>query len=240
MGSDYRIDPSIAVGFATGYNHSKTDFDHSGSNSTANTINFGPYATWQDRHGDWIDGTVGGAYHWFDSSREAFGGNAVSSTTGTEFDSSLEYGHDFKLGSWTLTPSLGFDYLHLIIDGYTETGSLAPLAMQDEVIDSFQSELQQTVSYSVKWNGVRWTPYVQGGWNHQFLNAAQSVTATFASGAGTSFTTQGDNLGHDSATFGTGLQAGLSETVSANFGYAGEANDRAQDHSFNASVRVEF
>ncbi len=240
LGSDYRLNQAFTVGFATGYDYSKTDFNNSGSNSTANSIRFGPYATWKDKTGDWVDGTVGGAYHWYDSNREGFGGTATSNTTGLEFDSSVKYGHDFKVGPWTLTPTFGFDYLHLDIDPYTETGSLAPLSIQDQTADSFRSNLGGQVAYGFKWKGVGWSPYVAAGWAHEFLDADEAVSARFASGAGDVFTTTGDNLGHDSATFGAGLSAGLTDSVTAKLSYSGEANGEYQDHSFDVSVRVQF
>ena len=239
-GADYRIDKAFTVGFAVGYDYSKTDFDHSGSNSTAHSIRVGPYATWKDKTGDWVDGSVGGAYHFYDSNREGFGGTASSSSGGIEFDSSLKYGHDFHLRQWTLTPTVGLDYLHLDIGKYTETGSLAPLTMQAQTVESLQSNLGGTVAYAFQWKGVQWNPYVQAGWAHEMMDPAQSVSARFASGAGDVFSTTGDNLGRESATFGAGLQADLTELVTANLSYSGDANDRYMDNSFNAALRVQF
>ena len=240
LGSDYRVTPAIAVGFAAGYDWNKTDFDSSGSNVVANSIRFGPYATWKDKGGDWIDGTVGGAYHWYESDRQSIGGMADSHSTGTEFDSSLKYGHDFKLDQWTVTPTFGFDYLHLDIGSYSETGSLAPLMVDEQQSDSFRSNLGGTIAHAFQWKGVGWNPYVQAGWAHEFLDAADAVSARFASGAGDVFTTQGESIGHDSATFGAGLQASLTDAVTANLSYSGEANGQYQDHSFDVSVRVQF
>ncbi len=129
---------------------------------------------------------------------------ATSNTTGLEFNTSVKYGHDFKAGQWTLTPTFGFDYLHLAIDKYTETGSLAPLAIQDQNADSFRSNTGGIIAYSFKWKGIGWNPYIQAGWAHEFLDASEAVNARFASGAGDVFSTSGDSLGHDSATFGAG------------------------------------
>ena len=240
LGSDYRVTPALALGFAAGYDWNKTDFDNSGSNVVANSIRFGPYATWKDKTGDWIDGTLGGAYHWYESARDTIGGMADSHSNGTEFDTSLKYGHDFQAGAWTLTPTFGFDYLHLNIGDYTESGSLAPLTVDEQNADSFRSNLGGTVAHAFQWKGVAWNPYVQAGWAHEFLDAADAVSARFASGAGDVFTTQGQSIGHDSATFGAGLQATLTDAVTANLSYSGEANGQYQDHSFDVSVRVQF
>ncbi|WP_093281379.1 autotransporter outer membrane beta-barrel domain-containing protein [Verrucomicrobium sp. GAS474] len=243
LGADYRLARSFAVGFAAGYDYSKTEFDNSGSKSTVNTVRFGPYATWQDTLGDWVNGYAGGAHHWYDSDRQGFGGMAQSNTTGLEFNSGLKYGHDFKTGKnkeWTLTPSFALDYTRLNIDDYTESGSLAPLSVQEQTVDSFRSTLGGTAAYGFTWKNIGWTPYVSTGWAHELLDASQTVSARFASGAGDLFSATGDNLGHDSATFGVGLRTALTDTLSATISYNGEANDRYQNHSFNAAVRVTF
>ncbi|HEY8966405.1 MAG TPA: autotransporter domain-containing protein, partial [Candidatus Methylacidiphilales bacterium] len=214
-GTDYRLDRAFTVGFAAGYDWSKTDFSNSGSNGEANSVRFGPYATWKDTSGDWLDMSAGGAHHWYDSNRDGFGGMATSSTTGLEFDSGVKYGHDFKIDEWTLTPTFGLDYMRLMIDGYTESGSLAPLAIQDQTVDSFRTNLGGTVGYTITCDGVRWTPYLSLGWAHELLDASSAVNARFASGAGDVFATQGDPLGHDSATFGTGIRGAFTDSLSA-------------------------
>ncbi len=66
------------------------------------------------------------------------------------------------------------------------------------------------------------------------------MSARFASGAGSTFDAVGDNLGRDSATFGAGLQAVVTRSLAATLSYSGDANDKYQDHAFNASVRVDF
>jgi len=242
-GGDYRISRNLVVGFATGYNHDKQDFDDAGSSVTVNTVRFGPYATWKDQKGDWVDGTIGGAYHWFDSDRVALGGNATGSTTGLEFDTSTTYGHDFILGSakqWTLTPTVGLDYVHLTVDRYAESGSIAPMIIEGQTNDSLRSSLGGTVAYATKVCGLALSPYLQAGWDHEFLDAVQAVNSRLASGAGSDFTVYGASSGHEIATFGLGVNAALTERISANLGYAGEANESFQDHSLRASLRVTF
>ena len=221
----------------------KQDFDDAGSSVTVNTVRFGPYATWKDQKGDWVDGTIGGAYHWFDSDRVALGGNATGSTTGLEFDTSTTYGHDFILGSakqWTLTPTVGLDYVHLTVDRYAESGSIAPMIIEGQTNDSLRSSLGGTVAYATKVCGLALSPYLQAGWDHEFLDAVQAVNSRLASGAGSDFTVYGASSGHEIATFGLGVNAALTERISANLGYAGEANESFQDHSLRASLRVTF
>ncbi len=238
-GVDYRLDKSFAVGFQAGYNKDKDDFSNTSAIS-ADTVRFGPYATWHDQAGDWVNAQVGGAYHWYDSQRDSLGGTASGKDTGTEFDASAKYGHDFKLGQWTLTPSFGFDYIELDTAAFSETGSLTPLSLDSQETQSLQSSLGGTAAYEFKWKDIAWQPYVSAGWNHEFLDTGSAATARFASGAGGLFTVNGYDVGHESATFGAGLQATLSKSVTATLGYSGQANNDFLDNSFQAGIRWQF
>jgi outer membrane autotransporter protein len=240
-GADYRISQALTLGLSAGYTHSKTDFNDSSSNTSVDSARFGAYGTWQDATGDWVDGMAGGAHHWFDSNRETVGGLAHGNATGLEFDSSAQYGHDFRPGGgWTLTPTFGMSYVRLMLDGFTESGSLAPLAMEGTDSDSLRSELGGTVAYRFRALGIGWNPYVQAGWNHEFLSPTPAATARLASGAGSLFTVDGETIGRESASFGAGIDAELSERLLVRFGYAGEANSQYQDHQFQAGLRFRF
>jgi len=238
-GVDYRLDQNFAIGFQAGYNKDKDDFSNTSAIS-ADTVRFGPYATWHDRTGDWVNAQVGGAYHWYDSQRDSLDGTASGKDTGTEFDASAKYGHDFKLGQWTLTPSFGFDYIELDTAAFSETGSLTPLSLDSQETESLQSTLDGTVAYEFKWKEIAWQPYVSAGWNHEFLNTGSSATARFASGAGGLFTVNGYDVGRESATFGAGLQATLTQSVTATLGYSGQANNDFLDNSLQAGIRWQF
>ena len=240
-GADYRVTPDLAVGFSAGYNRDKQDFDDAGSATTVDTVRFGPYATWKDHGGDWLSASLGGGYHWFDSKRAGLGGQAASTTNGTEFDASLKYGHDFTVAKdWTLTPTLGLNYVHLDVDGYSESGSLAPLTVSDLTTQSLRSELGGIVSYAGKLGGVPLTPWVQAGWDHEFLDTSSALNARLASGAGSAFTASSPDSGAEIATFGAGLNASLTRRLTAALSYSGQANEAYQDHAFRASVRWDF
>ena len=238
-GADYRVTPNLAVGFAAGYNRDQDDFSDS-SDISVNSARFGPYATWKDQGGDWVNGTVGGAYHWFNSSRAALGGTATGDTTGEEFDASGTLGHDFNLGSWTLTPTLGLDYVRLHTEAFTESGSMLPLSLSSQESDSLQSVLGGTIAYGFCWKGVQWKPYLQAGWNHEMLDPSQAATARFASGAGGLFTVYGYDVDRESASFGAGIDAILTKALSADFSYNGQVNSNYQSHSFEAGLKIAF
>ena len=137
-------------------------------------------------------------------------------------------------------PTVGLDYVHLTVDRYAESGSIAPMIIEGQTNDSLRSSLGGTVAYATKVCGLALSPYLQAGWDHEFLDAVQAVNSRLASGAGSDFTVYGASSGHEIATFGLGVNAALTERISANLGYAGEANESFQDHSLRASLRVTF
>ncbi len=152
----------------------------------------------------------------------------------------IETGRDFQSGRWTFTPSAGADYLWLRTDGFTETGSLAPLTVDDQTGDSLRSELALAASYRIQSENILWSPYVRAGWRQEFLDAKSAVASRLASGAGGVFSVSGSRVDRDSAVFGTGLEARLGAAIAAGLSYAGEFNADYQSHGVDAHLRLRF
>ena len=241
LGTDVRLTPDSAVGVMAGYGHTETDYQSSTSDTDTETARVGIYGTWSGIEASWVNATAGAAYHWYDSTREALGGNAVSETEGTELNALIEAGRDFQFGRLTLTPSAGLDYLWLHTDGFAETGSLAPLAVNDQTGESLRSELALTAAWRFEQGKTTvWSPFVRAGWQHEFLDTYSAVDARLASGAGSLFSVKGGDVDRDSALLGAGVQARLSATLDVSVTYSGEFNADYQTHSVNGQVRLRF
>jgi outer membrane autotransporter protein len=84
-------------------------------------------------------------------------------------------------------------------------------------------------------------PQLDLAWQHEYGDQAYSIFASFASGAGTSFTVTGPEIGRDSLLSGAGASVLLSERVSVYAYYDGElARTNYQSNSVTAGVRVTF
>lgn len=241
LGTDVRLTPDAAVGVMAGYGHTETDYQSSTSDTDTETARIGLYGTWSGIESSWLNATAGAAYHWYDSEREALGGTASGETEGAELNALIEAGRDFRFGRLTLTPSAGLDYLWLRTEGFTETGSLAPLAVNDQTGESLRSELALTASWRFEQGKTTvWSPFVRAGWQHEFLDTYGAVDARLASGAGTLFSVKGTEYDRDSAILGAGVQARLSATLDVSLSYSGELNTDYQSHSVNGQVRLKF
>ena len=241
-GIDYRLFPSLTVGIAGGYQHGQTDFNQSDSTISTDTGNLQLYSTWHDQSGDWAAGNIGGAYDWFDSKRESLDGTADAKPEGTEINSMLQVGRDFTRNNWTMTPSLGLLYNRTMLDGYSENGSLTPLTVDSHDLDSLRTRLGFRLAnqFTVGAGAIPIQPYVEAGWQHEYLNQDEAFDARFASGAGGLFSVTGRNVGSDSATFGFGVSALFSPSITAAISYFGQGNSDYLENDIEGTLRYMF
>ncbi len=238
---DYRIGKRTALGVYAGYQGTDADIGNGGSVKD-DSAKIGLYASHSWGNGSWLSGSIGGGTHAYLTKRQSIGDLARGDTGGTEFTSQIQVGHDFKAGAWTFWPTLEMNYAHLWIDRYTESGSLAPLAIQAQESDSLRSTLGGRASTVVEVDGttIKLVPYVNLGWQHEYMDNRSAVNAAFANGTGGVFNVSGAALGRDAAVAGTGVEVRFSEGFSGGLGYNVEANPDYLNQSLTGSMTYRF
>ena len=83
-------------------------------------------------------------------------------------------------------------------------------------------------------------PEARLGWNHEFLDAAQSLSASLIGVAGSGFSSTGIAFGRDTALVGAGLSLELSPDAKVFVDYDGKLGSRLQEHSVSGGLRVRF
>jgi outer membrane autotransporter protein len=84
-------------------------------------------------------------------------------------------------------------------------------------------------------------PELRAAWQHEFGDTANSIVASFANGAGSSFTVDGPAIGRDSLLIGAGAAVLLNDRVSVYAYYDGElARTNYSSNNVSAGVRVSF
>lgn len=241
LGCDYRVAEHTVVGIYGGYQGTDTNLSDNGDAKT-DSGKFGLYVSqWWDQ-GAWINASIGGGYNSYTNKRAALGDFAKSSPTGTEFNFQAQQGYDFHMGRWTFGPTLEVDYTNLSIDGFTETGSLAPLNVQSQTAESLPATIGGRVSTSIDVNHNQWkvSPYANVGLRHEFLDTKQATTASFANGSGATFTVNGPEVDANSIVAGFGIALQLSPRWSGQLGYFAQANDDYLVQSITGSVVFRF
>jgi outer membrane autotransporter protein len=239
LGVDYRIGSNFAIGLIAGYAHTNADLPNSG-NMDVNSGKFGLYGT-AFSGGFYLDSAVTGGISEYDSHRTALLGTASGSTDGGDLNVLVNGGYDWKKGGLSIGPTASFQYTYVSFNGFTESGSLAPLKINDQHVDSIRTAFGMKASYDWKVGNVLIRPELRAAWQHEYGNSAYSIVASFANGAGSSFTVSSPNIGRDSLLLGAGVAVLWTDRISTYIYYDGELGRTNYDsHNVTAGVRVTF
>jgi autotransporter-associated beta strand protein len=240
LGVDYRLTPNFALGLSAGYAHTSVGIDSPGGNIDVNAGTIGMYAT-VFGNGFYLDTAVNGGPSGYTTRRTALQGTANGSTNGGEFNFLVAGGYDWTKGNLTIGPTASFQYGYVALDGFTETGSLAPLTFPRQNTESERTAFGAKANYEWKIGNITAIPQFSAAWQHEFGSTEYAVVASLASGAGNSFTVHGPNIGRDSLLIGAGATVILNERVSTYLYYDGEfARTNYLSNNVTGGVRISF
>jgi len=240
LGVDYRLTPNFALGLSAGYAHTSVSVNSPGGNIDVNAGTIGMYAT-VFGYGFYLDAAVNGGPSGYTTHRTGLQGGANGSTNGGDLNGLVAGGYDWTKGNLTIGPTASFQYGYVALDGFTETGSLAPLKFPRQNTESERTAVGGKVSYQWKIGNITAIPQFSAAWQHEFGDTTYSVVANLASGAGNSFTVFGPQIGRDSLLIGAGATVILNERVSAYLYYDGEfARTNYISNNVTGGVRISF
>ncbi len=263
FGYDGKINSSTRAGAAFGY--SNTNIDDTGVMSANNTVinsYLGViYGMWKP--GPWyVNGTLGLGTHRYQTKRvlsslqvasaEDEGGgedetdesvelitpNAQAEFSGMQGMVNIDGGYPLQVGSSIFIPVASLTYNVLDESGYTETGDGGmALRVRDNTTDSLRSGLGARLLVPVFTNSVA---EFRAVWQHEFLDTAQVVTASFLAGSG-SFVAPGPQPERDTADLGAGLVIRTGNGMgSLTLDYDATLMDSFVAHTGLARLRVNF
>jgi outer membrane autotransporter protein len=172
-------------------------------------------------------------------------GAATSSPSGESYQGHAEAGYHwgFPAGGVTMsvTPYAALDYVNAHVSGFSETGGFGALSVNATASNSFQTTLGVRLTSRIAM-GTYGTliPEVRLGWNHEFLDASQTISASLIGVAGSSFSATGIAFGRDTALIGAGLSLELAPDAKVFVDYDGRLGSRLQEHSISGGLRVRF
>ena len=83
-------------------------------------------------------------------------------------------------------------------------------------------------------------PELRLGWNHEFLDASQVISASLFGVAGSAFSATEIVFGRDAALIGAGFSMELAPDAKVFVDYDGRVGTRLQEHSVSGGLRVRF
>ena len=127
-GVDYRFTDHFAAGISLGYMNTNASLVNGGK-IDVDGGRVGLYATYFDR-GFYVDAAVSGGFNSYDTRRVTPNNTAATGKSdGAEINTLLAAGYDWKFGGLTIGPVASFQYTNVELDGFTETGTFAPLTV---------------------------------------------------------------------------------------------------------------
>jgi len=239
VGVDYRLTPNFVIGLDGSYAHSNIGLNGGGS-VDVNAGSVGLYAT-VFANNFYLDAAVSGGPNGYDTLRTALQGSASGNTDGANANVLVAGGYDWKRGDFSIGPTAAFQFSYVSINGFTETGSLAPLKFRDQSYESERTIFGAKASYNWKIGKVALIPQVSAGWVHEYGSVAYAVVANFANGAGNSFTVDGPEIGRDGVLVDAGMSMLWSDRVSTYIYYDGElARTNYDSHTVTGGIRISF
>ena len=239
MGLDYRIGSNFAVGLTGGYAYTGADLVND-SSIEVNGGKLGLYAT-AFGGGFYLDTAVVGGLSGYDTRRTALEGSASGETIGGDLNVLVAGGYDWKKGGLSIGPTASFQYTLVGFDGFSESGSLAPLAYPSQNADSFRTAFGMRALYDWKIGPIRFVPELRLAWQHEFGETDYALVSSFANGAGNSFTVHGPAIGRDSMLLGAGFAIHWTDRVSTYAYYDGELfRTNYLSNNVSAGFRVAF
>jgi outer membrane autotransporter protein len=217
------VTQNIYLGIAGGYLHSNID-EHSTSSGTEESARLALYGG-AVLGPSLITATAGYAHDWFDTQRGIIGiSNARESHNGNEATVAGQWSLPLTVqglsgGTATLTPKVGFQFVHLSEGSFADSGASGfDLASGSRSTDSFQPYIGAAAAQKfITASGTEVTPELRLGYAYEALANSRLLTVTTASGFNFPVTGVAPSRSQLNTGIGVSVVAGLNLSLYANY-----------------------
>ena len=191
LGGDMLLGRSGVAGLVFNYQRINGDFDNGGRFET-DSYGVLAYGSYFPTEQTFVELVLGYARKNYDVARLVSFEDAASAifvlpspvtsnTNGNEFSTRLQTGYDHSFGRYTVGPRVAIDFVHVEVDGFSETGSTGlELRFDDRSQTSLQSSVGVQASAAFSTSFAVLLPQVSFDWVHEFRNDQQSIDVQFA------------------------------------------------------------
>lgn len=243
-GADIRVG-DWQVGAALGYTNSNAAVDSYGSNSEVNSMLVALYGVtstgpWSLRLG------ASYAFNQIDTARTiifpGFLQQANAQYDGGTTQVFAEAGYGFALQAIALEPYAGLAWLHLVTDGFSETGAgIANLTGGSTASDLGYTSLGLRAATSMALTGgMALSPHVSAAWQYAFGDLNPVTQMAFSAIPGTGFSVAGVPLARNTALVEAGADLHLTAQARLGLSYVGQFADSVTVNAVQANLAWRF
>lgn len=243
-GIDVPVDTNMRLGFAAGWSRTNANVDERASTADADAWHVagtGAAAFGKLR----IRGALAYADYDIDTTRTAIIGSDTYTATagygGHRVEGLLEAGYVMNAYGATFEPYAGAGFSWLRVGSFTETGGGDANLTADSSTENAPFSVLG-LRYTSNWTagGMALKPSLDIAWRHLFDGADPTRTLAFASAATTPWSVAGAPVGSNAAVVSAGLEALLTQSLSASARYQGDFSGEAEMHAFEGGLMLKF
>ena len=239
FGMDKQVTPNLVIGWLAGYASTRTDLSNGGYTDAAG----GKVGVYTSHYNDslYFNSALTGGINTYDFNRNAYRGRAKGEATGAVFDALLNAGKTFRSGLWTYGPDVDVQYTYAYLGSFRESGSQAPLDILDGDSNSLRSRIGFQIARKIPFTSGTLMPALLLGWQHDYLNDNQFVSARFIGSNQAPFTVTTPNLGRDSLNANASLTLTLTNGCSASLAYGAQlGRNNKTSQNVSGTFRIPF
>ncbi len=148
--------------------------------------------------------------------------------------------HPAFLPQTRITPYLGFGYLHVHNNAFTETGSASALSVQAMDPNSFTTTLGARADATFQIGATAFRPELRAAWQHEYLDQSATLRAAFVVAPGSLFTATGTGFGRESFLGGAGVTTTITSSTQLFFDYDAKINGGYTSQAVSGGLRAQF
>lgn len=228
-----------SIGVALGGAGTRFDLAQNLGSGSASSFNAGIHGTLDLSPAAYLSGALAWGYHATRTTRAVDGGTLSGRFGAQTLSGRIEAGYKTDLGGVSLIPYGALDSTLYRLPAYTETsaaGSPFALAFGRQSEASVRTELGARSSIDVG-AGLTLTGRAAWVWNAQ---NARTVTAAFDVLAGADFTVDGAAPARHAALVDLGIQAAITDSISAKLTFSGEFSRNVTSYAAQAKIGVRW
>ena len=192
-----------------------------------------------------INLSVGGGIGWMDEIERSSGvANLTNngSTTTYQANALVEAGMALQIAGLTVTPSARLNYIYARLDGYKETGAVAPLEFDAQSVSALLGGVSLRVATKVAANSLATSFYGEAGYQDYLAYDGGSIDSKLADNSSTaSYSNEAADLDGGAFTAKLGVQGDISQNIHFNMSYGLTAhNAGGTAHAGKARFTVKY
>ncbi len=245
IGVDYRLTEHFSLGTAFGYTSGNTSMNNDLGHTDIDNYSLSFYGGYSLPSSFYVEGLFNVGWNNYDSQRNVqsdIDGSTIeqvsSDYSGNNYSLSLATGYEYTIDAFSITPLFRFDYVHVDIDKYQETGDSIVNRIDAQHVDSVRTAFGAWLQYTIQTPYAVLIPAMRAEWQHEYMNDSRLLTS-YQNGSKTQLRT--DSPDRDFANLSFGFSALFPYGVSAFFFYETMlANHLTTLHSFNGGLQLQF